>query len=394
MENGMKGRTTRMRTSPRVHQLLFSRLLGGLLIQLMLGAGVGLAQTPPQAPPPAPQNIAGLPGRSDLAAAGEVVSESKLGSVLFYNYYVSDPLSSLVNTRFSITNSNPTQEIALHLFFVTSDTCTVADFFLCLTPNQTTTFSASDLDPGVWGYVIAIAVDSRGLPTSFNYLAGESYVVAPTAHRLNLPAIAAARLDGISSSPFNSDQISSTLFFNGSQYDYLPQSMMIDSFPSQISGVGSPLGDTRMYIYAPLPELYPGSSFFRGSLFFLVFDDAENGYSGQLPLHCYLTSDKHRITSVRTAPNLTSIVPPGRTGWARFFAVGAIEVVSDPQGTRRALDGSPLMGSYTTRIGAYNGGRNLRYLSAFSQGYSISVPVIQPSCGPTDLTPVLNGSNL
>jgi hypothetical protein len=242
---------------------------------------------------------------------------------------------------------------------------------------------------------MAVAVDSQGLPTSFNYLGGEAYIVTPTAHRLNLPALAAARLDdGLVSSPLNADGVSSSMFFNGAQYDFLPQSMMIDSFPSQISAVGSPLGDTRMYIYSPLPTLYPGSSFFRGNLFFLVFDDAENGYSGQLPLSCYLTSDKHRITSVRTVPNLTSVVPPGRTGWVRFFAVGSMEVISNTQGATKQLDGAPILSSHTSRLSSYTGGRNSRYLSAFTQGFSISIPVSRPDCGPTDLRPPLNGSQI
>ncbi|MGA1368712.1 MAG: hypothetical protein ACO394_09370, partial [Blastocatellia bacterium] len=221
------------------------------------------------------------------------------------------------------------------------------------------------------------------------------YIVTPTAHRMNLPALAAARLDyGQVSSPVNADGVSSTMFFNGTQYDYLPQSMMIDSFPSQISAIGSPLGDTRMYIYSPLPTLYPGSPSFRGNLFFLVFDDAENGYSGQLPLSCYLTSDKHRITSIRTVPNLTSVVPPGRTGWVRFFAVGSMEVISNTHGATKQLDGAPILGSHTTRLSSYTGGRNSRHLSAFAQGFSISVPVNRPDCGPTNFRPLFNGSQI
>jgi len=393
-----KGSTHRMRTSPRNAKDLYAgsfRLLFQACVALTLISGLYPLTTNAQQPPALAQSIPGLPGRSDVAATGRVVSDNKLGSVLFYNYYVSDPLSATVNTRLSFTNSNPLQDIAIHLFFVASDTCNVADFYLCLTRNQTTTITTSDLDPGVWGYIMAVAVDSQGLPTSFNYLAGEAYIVTPTAHRMNLPALAAARLDyGEASSPLNADGVTSSMFFNGTQYDYLPQSMMIDSFPSQISAVGSPLGDTRMYIYSPVPSLYPGASPFRGNLFFLVFDDAENGYSGQLPLNCYLTSDKHRITSVRTVPNLTSVVPPGRSGWARFFAVGSMEVISNTQGATKQLDGAPILSSHTSRLSSYTGGRNSRYLSAFTQGFSISIPVTRPDCGPTDLRPLFNGGQI
>lgn len=387
-----------MRTSPRNRYDLLLNFRKAVFLLKMISlwgtVAVAFSAAATAQPPSLAQSIPGLPGRSDLAATGRVVSDNKLGSVLFYNYYVSDPLSATVNTRLSFTNSNPTQDIALHLFFVAADTCNVADFYICLTRNQTTTLTTSDLDPGVWGYIMAVAVDSQGLPTSFNYLGGEAYIVTPTAHRLSLPALAAARLDGEVSSPYNTDGGTASMFFNGLQYDYLPQSMMIDSFPSQISAVGSPLGDTRMYIYSPVPTLYPGSPSFRGNLFFLVFDDAENGYSGQLPLNCYLTSDKHRITSVRTAPNLTSIVPPGRSGWARFFAVGSMEVLSNTLGATKLLDGAPILGSHASRLSSYTGGRNSRYLSAFTQGFSISIPVARPDCGPTDFVPALNGSSI
>jgi len=105
--------------------------------------------------------IPGLPGSAADAALGRGVSENKLGSVLFFNYYTSDALSSQVNTRINLTNVHPTQDIIVHIFFVDSNTCIIADAFLCLTGNQTTTFLASDLDPNVTGYLVAVAVDSQ-----------------------------------------------------------------------------------------------------------------------------------------------------------------------------------------------------------------------------------------
>lgn len=128
------------------------------------------------------QNIQGLPGDATDAALGVGVSENKLGSVLFFNYYTSDALSSQVNTRFNITNVNPSQDIVVHVFFVDSNTCNIADAFVCLTGNQTTTFLASDLDPNITGYLVAVAVDSEGRPVGFNYLAGDELVVTSTGH--------------------------------------------------------------------------------------------------------------------------------------------------------------------------------------------------------------------
>lgn len=328
------------------------------------------------------QNIPGLPGSATDAAQGLGISENKLGSVLFFNYYTSDALSSQVNTRFNITNVHPTQDIVIHVFFVDSVTCGIADAFMCLTGNQTTTFLASDLDPNVTGYLVAVAVDSEGRPVSFNFLAGDELVVTSTAHRFGLAAMAIARRDGNYASPVNSDGVTSTMFFNGAQYDYLPYTMVLDSFPSQVGAVGAPLADTRIYVYSPVHNLVTGGNSFAGTLFFLMHDDAERTYSGQLPLNCYLASDKQRITSVRTSPPLNIIVPTGRTGWAAFFANGAQTIDCDTSGATITLATVPLMGATATRVGSFTGGHNLRYATTFNApGYSIKIPVIPPSCG-------------
>ncbi len=331
------------------------------------------------------QSIPGVPGNAADAALGRAVSENKLGSVLFFNYYTSDALSSQVNTRINITNVNPTRDIAIHIFFVDSLTCNIADAVLCLTRNQTTTFAASDLDPNVTGYLIAIAVDSQGRPVSFNFLAGDELVVTPTGHRFGLAAMAAARRDGDFASPINADGTSATLYFNGSQYDFLPYTMVLDSFPSQVGGVGAPLADTRLYVYTPLADLATGGPAFSGTLFFIIRDDQENNFSGQLALNCFVSSDKQRISSVRTVPNINTIVPAGRTGWAAFYAFGTRRIVCNSAGALTTLTNVPLMGATATRAGFFTGGHNLRYASAFSApGYSITIPVFSPGCPSVD----------
>ena len=78
-----------------------------------------------------PSSIPGMAGSASAAAIGQGVSDNKLGSVLFYHYYTSDASSSVVNTRLTITNANPSQDVAVHLFFVDSTTCNIADSFIC-----------------------------------------------------------------------------------------------------------------------------------------------------------------------------------------------------------------------------------------------------------------------
>ena len=373
-----------MRSSHR--RLPFNNIYKTLLLITILLVGLAVSAKA--------QNIPGLPGDAAPAAQGLGVSENKLGSVLFFNYYTSDAASSQIDTRVSITNVNPVQDIVVHIFFVDSVTCNIADSFLCLTGNQTSTFVTSDIDPNTTGYIIVVAVDSLGRPASFNYLGGDELVVTSTAHRFGLAAMAAARRDGNFVSPVNSDGVSATMVFNGRQYDLLPHTMVLDSFPSQVGGVGSSLADTRLYVYTPLPDLTVAGAAFSGTIFFLVHDDQENSYSAQLPISCFLTSDKQRVTSIRTVPNINTIVPSGRSGWATFSATGVRSVdCGDGAGTQLRLSNVPLMGATATKIGGFSGGHNLRYATVFNRpGFSIKVPVIPPPCSSIDDLPTMSSS--
>ena len=42
--------------------------------------------------------------------------------------------------------------------------CAQADMFICLTPNASQAFKASELDPDNTGYIIAMVVNNDGLP--------------------------------------------------------------------------------------------------------------------------------------------------------------------------------------------------------------------------------------
>src|SRR6185436_13679900 len=114
--------------------------------------------------------------------ASSMISDQKAGSVLIYIIYTSssDPIRQ--NTRLSLTNTDPARPIAVHLFFVDGSTCSVADANICLTANQTSSFLASDLDPGTTGYIVAVAVDANGCPTNFNFLIGDEYVKFASGH--------------------------------------------------------------------------------------------------------------------------------------------------------------------------------------------------------------------
>src|SRR5215468_3218597 len=118
------------------------------------------------------------------------VSDQKAGSLLFYNVYTSGATSGAgQNARINITNTSTTSAAFVHLFFVDGSNCSVADSFICLTTNQTSSFLASDVDPGVTGYIVAVASHPvTGCPINFNFLIGDEYVKLSTGHQANLGA--------------------------------------------------------------------------------------------------------------------------------------------------------------------------------------------------------------
>src|SRR6185295_14486975 len=98
-------------------------------------------------------------------AAEAAMSDQKAGSVLIFPVYTSSLSNPAVeNTRLNLTNTDPGRSAFVHLFFVDGSNCSVSDSFICLTANQTMTLNAADIDPGVTGYVIAVATDSQGCP--------------------------------------------------------------------------------------------------------------------------------------------------------------------------------------------------------------------------------------
>ena len=292
-------------------------------------------------------------------------SDQKEGSVLFYPIYTSDATNSnSQNTRINITNTSGTEKATVHLFAVDGATCSILDAFLCLTPNQTSSFLASDFDPGNTGYLVAVAVeDNTGLPRAFNELIGDSFVKFSSGHQANLAAVSIAA-SMMFPAGTNANATTATLRFDGMNYNRLPRILGIDSISSRAEG------NRTMLIVNRVGGNFTTSGALIGNLTGVLYDDVENSFS--------FTSNQpscqfRRILDnsfPRTFTPFERVLPAGRTGWMKFWAVDDSALVGS------VINFNPNTGS---TAGAFNQGHNLHHLT-LTDAATLVIPIYIPSC--------------
>ena len=300
------------------------------------------------------------------------------GSVLVYNLYASGAVSQPTpNTRISITNTNETTGVAVHLFFVDGTTCLVTDAYLCLAAHQTAAFLASDVDPGVTGYVMAFATDRSGFPIAFDWLIGDEYVKLQLGHHANLSAEAISVL-GEPSVFASEDKALATIKFDGVGYEGLPRVLAVDSMGSVFDGnmtmlVLNHIGGSLATRVSP-----------AGSFFGLAYDDAESAYSFSL---IALNACQLSGVASNSFPRVLGSIPPfgifpGRTGWSKMWAITPINNAGLPGGSTndaRAIFGVVLRRNSQVTPETFNGGHNLHKLSLNPISF-IQIPIVPPRC--------------
>lgn len=309
--------------------------------------------------------------------ADSSVSDQKAGSILVYNVYTSSITNfNAQNSRISITNTSDDRTAFVHLFFVDGSTCSVADMFVCLTANQTYNVLASDLDPGVTGYLMAVAVDGvTGCPVNFNYLIGDVYVKFPTGHVGSLAAEAiAAQYDTFTGCDGSSPL--AQLFFDDpgtpDSYNALPRVLAVDNIGDRFSG------NNTLLILNRIGGSMAISSLALGSIFGLLYDDAENSFSFTFSSGACQYRNILSNTFPRTVPRFEVVIPAGRSGWMKIFSND--ESVSMLGAVFNANPNSNTVGN------AFDGARNLHKLTLNTRGsrtggtQSITIPVFPPSC--------------
>ncbi len=151
-----------------------------------------------------------------LAPANVQAGAQKAGSVLVFPYYISKA-APRKDTRLTLSNIG-LQSAYVHIFFIDGASCDAADQFVCLTPNASFSFKASEYDPDTTGWLLAVAVNSEGIPVQNNSLIGNAFIMdgdyvdnygaeAFWAHSQALAIV---------------QNQTATLFFDGRSYDAAP----------------------------------------------------------------------------------------------------------------------------------------------------------------------------
>ena len=310
----------------------------------------------------------GIPFPSSAAS-----SDQKAGSLLVYNVYTSGSTNfTSQNARLSLTNTSDFVDVVVHLFFVDGATCSVADSYVCLTANQTINFLASDLDPGVTGYLIALAVNAQGCPIRHNFLVGDLYVKFSSGHSGNLGAEAfAAQYDAFTGC--NSISSTASLVFDAlgvaNSYNPLPRTVAADNIPDLSSN-----NSTMLIVNRIGGNLANGASTL-GAIAGILYDDGENGFSFTFTSGACQFRSTLSNNFPRTAPRFETIVPAGRSGWMKLYA----------DNTAAGLLGATINhnSSSTTVANAFNGARNLHHLTYNNSGggsVGLTIPVFSPRC--------------
>ncbi len=301
-----------------------------------------------------------------LLPSSSILSDQKMGSVLFYNYYRADLASTGDDTEINITNTHSTSSVAVRFYFVNGTTGAPVSFTVLIAPTQTfSLLSSSVVTSTTSGHVLAVAVDSAtGCPTSHNFLIGSESVKLASGYRARLGAVAFAALFSGRLSGCGAGSTTTTIAFNGTStgYNAVSRTVALNSFPSRADG------NSHLLIVNRVGGNLTSSASSIGQLSGLLYNDAESvlSFSSSVTT-CQFTATLGSGFPTVT-PSLDTFIPAGRSGWMKLYN----------SQVDTALLGATLQfnpNSFST-AGGYTGGQNLHTQTlTTTAGYTVPVSV-------------------
>ncbi len=284
------------------------------------------------------------------------VAATKAGSVLVFPYYTST-IGGASDTRLTISNiSNAASTVAnqtyVHLFLIDGTSCQPSDLFLCLTPNASFSFKASDYDPGNTGYVLAVAIDKQGVPLNNNVLIGNAFVTTPQfadnygAESFAANSFAVATVSGNTA----------TLYFDQVGYDAVPKQLTteiqspIDAAGQQVVTAGLS-GDLTTSSLSDAAQVGTGQAYNEKEVF--------GSFNGWLMGTCQ-AKGTISTASPRVPNGLGNLIKTGRAGSLKFNVGAAVGLLLTP------------------RTATWKGIRSLHKTQAVAT--TLTIPIFVPVC--------------
>jgi hypothetical protein len=311
-----------------------------------------------QLDPTQPQVGPGLP-QVGSNAQRSAASSTKAGSILFFHKFTSDAdRPNEINTLLTLTNTNPRDQVSVRIFLVSD--CAVEDRFLTLVANQSRALLASKEVPGKTGYAIAVAVNSQGLPTQFNWLIGNTNIRGQWGHEASYNALAVAKRSRGPVS-LNENGITADILFNDVDYDRLPKTVAIDHLRNQ-DPVHDPLFVTDVALFSPPADMSvstPG----KIKLTATAYSSTGQSFPQTTDISCGLNAS---VSEIWTTPPFNQIIAANRSGWATFAASSEVEAL-------------PILGLSLTD-GANESMHNARVMQTLEwlDSFRVTVPVKLP----------------
>jgi hypothetical protein len=150
------------------------------------------------------------------------------------------------------------------------------------------------------------------------------------------------------------------LSFDGVFYNQIPRVLADDSIPSRLDG-----NDTKLIVNRIGGNLVTGASTL-GTLFAVIYDDAENTFSTSFSGSCHLEVSLGANNLPRVVGGWNALIPAGHTGWMKFWSTSDVGILGSAINLNAGASG-------------FNGGHNLHKLT-LSATNNYVVPVFPPAC--------------